>query len=90
MATDLTALSGLTGMNIYLLAVITIWSLCWKIAAMWKAAKKGNKGKGSLPWFIVLAIVNTVGILEILYIFVFSEIKLEESRKKVVKKKKRR
>jgi len=40
----------------------------WKGIALWKAAR--NK---SLAWFVVLFIVNTAGILEILYIFVFSK-----------------
>jgi len=57
------------GMNVWIFSAIMIWSLAWKLAALWKAARKG-----SLFWFIALALINTVGILEILYIFVFSEI----------------
>jgi uncharacterized membrane protein len=44
------------------------WTLIWKGLALWKAARKESK-----PWFIVLLLVNTVGLLEILYIFVFSK-----------------
>ncbi|MFH1456594.1 MAG: DUF5652 family protein [Patescibacteria group bacterium] len=51
-----------------LLTAIAIWSLIWKGFALWKTA--GNKSK---VWFVALLIVNTVGILEILYIFVFSK-----------------
>jgi hypothetical protein len=40
----------------------------WKGWALWKAAKNDQK-----VWFIVLLFVNTLAILEILYIFVFSE-----------------
>jgi hypothetical protein len=54
---------------------VVIWSLVWKGLALWKAARAGSK-----PWFIVLLIVNTVGILEILYIYVFSR----KSQKTVV------
>ena len=54
------------GMGI-LLAIVLIWSLVWKGLALWKAGRAGSK-----PWFIVLLVVNTVGILEILYIYVFS------------------
>jgi len=50
-----------------LLAIVLIWSLVWKGLALWKAGRAGSK-----PWFIVLLVVNTVGILEILYIYVFS------------------
>jgi hypothetical protein len=53
-----------------ILAVIFIWTYVWKLLALWKAATKK-----SVVWFIVLALVNTVGILEILYIFVFSKMK---------------
>ncbi len=50
------------------LVILAIWSVPWKGIALWKAAR--NK---SLAWFVVLFIVNTAGILEILYIFVFSK-----------------
>ncbi|KKU51198.1 MAG: hypothetical protein UX74_C0031G0021 [Parcubacteria group bacterium GW2011_GWA2_47_10b] len=45
-----------------------IWSLVWKGMALWKAAH--NR---SAVWFVVLLLVNTLGILEILYIFVFGK-----------------
>jgi len=47
---------------------LIIWSLAWKGIALWKAARAGSK-----KWFIALLIINTLGILEILYIFVFSK-----------------
>ena len=49
-------------------AVLMIWSVIWKGLALWRAAKLDSK-----IWFIALLIVNTVGILEILYLFVFSK-----------------
>lgn len=51
-----------------LVALLAIWVLIWKGVALWKAAE--NKSK---PWFVVLMLVNTVGILEIIYIFFFSK-----------------
>ena len=48
--------------------LIVIWSIIWKGIALWKAAKNNDKA-----WFIVLLIVNTVGILEIFYIYIFSK-----------------
>jgi len=48
--------------------IISIWSAIWKGFALWRAAI--NKQKA---WFIVMFIVNTAGILEILYLFVFSK-----------------
>jgi hypothetical protein len=53
-------------MSIYL--VMIVWSIIWKGFALWKAAQNGSK-----TWFIVMVLANTVGILEILYIFVFSK-----------------
>ena len=50
------------------LTIISLWSLIWKGFALWKSAKKNSP-----IWFIVLLVVNTMGILEILYIFVFSK-----------------
>jgi hypothetical protein len=55
--------------------IMFIWSYVWKLLALWKA------GKNNSPvWFIVLALVNTMGILEILYIFVFSKMKHSQRR----------
>ena len=54
---------------IFLLSIIGIWSLVWKGLALWKSSKRNQ-----LVWFVVLLVINTVGILEILYIFVFSEL----------------
>ena len=48
--------------------IIGIWSLPWKAVALWKAARNDNKW-----WFVILLLVNTVGILEILYIFIFAK-----------------
>jgi uncharacterized membrane protein YagU involved in acid resistance len=44
------------------------WSFLWKGIALWKAARNGSK-----VWYVVLLLINTLGILEILYIFVFSK-----------------
>lgn len=60
-----------TQINPWVLVVtilLWVWSVPWKGYALWKAA--GLKQKW---WFIVLLLVNTIGVLEILYIFVFSK-----------------
>jgi uncharacterized membrane protein YadS len=51
-----------------LIIILGLWSAVWKGFALYKAG--ANK---SVPWFVVLFILNTLGILEILYIFVFSK-----------------
>ncbi|MEK7658663.1 MAG: DUF5652 family protein [Patescibacteria group bacterium] len=58
---------GITTFSI-LIVVLAVWSLVWKGIALWKAARNSDK-----IWYIALLVVNTVGILEILYIFVFSK-----------------
>ena len=42
---------------------ILLWSLVWKGAALWTASRRGER-----IWFIVFLIVNTLGILEIVYL----------------------
>ena len=64
-----------------MLILVLIWSLIWKGLALWKSARKNH-----LIWFIVLLIVNTIGILEILYIFVFSKISLKNNKRKTAQK----
>ncbi|MFA5047465.1 MAG: DUF5652 family protein [Patescibacteria group bacterium] len=53
-----------------IMVVLAIWTIPWKGVALWKAARQGSKA-----WFIVLLIINTVSILDILYIFIFSKTK---------------
>ena len=48
--------------------LLLIWTLIWKGLALWKAAHAGSSA-----WFVVLLVLNTLGILEILYIYVFSK-----------------
>jgi len=64
-----------------LFIVVGIWSLIWKGLSLWKASTKK-----SVPWFIVLLIFNTIGILDILYIYVFSKMNLKKSSGKSKKK----
>ena len=54
---------------------LMIWSIIWKGLGLWKSARNGSK-----PWFIVMFILNTAGILEILYIFVFGKKKGKKSK----------
>jgi methionyl-tRNA synthetase len=51
-----------------LFSLAVAWSAVWKGIALWRAGRNG-----SLIWFIVLLLVNTLGILEIIYIFGLSQ-----------------
>ncbi len=51
----------------WLTLLAVVWTMPWKGVALWRAA--GNK---HLWWFIAIFILNTLAILEIIYIFAFS------------------
>jgi len=59
--------------NKILFLILALWSTVWKGIALWKSARNN-----SIPWFIVLLIVNLFGVLEILYIFIFSKKKEDD------------
>ena len=46
------------------LLLLAVWTFFWKGLALWHAAKNNDRG-----WFLVLLILNTMGILEIVYLF---------------------
>ena len=50
--------------EIALISVLAAWTLAWKGASLWHAAKDDSK-----PWFIALLLSNTAGLLDALYIF---------------------
>ena len=52
----------------FLFLALMVWNLIWKGIALWKAARNTHKA-----WFVIMLIVNTVGILEIIYIYGFSK-----------------
>lgn len=53
------------------LFLIFIWSTVWKGFALWRAARYGQRN-----WFIAILVLNTIGILEIIYLLYFSKKKL--------------
>lgn len=53
---------GAIGFTVFLI-IVALWAFTWKALALWHAAR----GKQRL-WFIALLLVNTVGILEIIYL----------------------
>ena len=57
------------------LIVLVLWSVVWKGLALWRAAKRGEK-----IWFVVFLLVNTAGILEIVYLFFITGAKLSDFR----------
>ncbi|MCE7897725.1 MAG: hypothetical protein DPW11_04550 [bacterium] len=49
---------------------LPLWSLFWKGLALWKSARNDER-----YWFVTLLVINTAGILEMLYLFLFAKTK---------------
>ena len=60
---EMDAVSQIFNYNNPIFYLIIVWSLIWKGIALWHAARNRQ-----LAWFIVLLVVNTIGILEIRYL----------------------
>ena len=50
---------------------LLVWSIAWKGLALWRASKNDQKN-----WFIAILVINTIGILEIVYLFGFAKKKM--------------
>ncbi|HVU75390.1 MAG TPA: DUF5652 family protein [Candidatus Paceibacterota bacterium] len=55
------------------LLIAILWNIVWKGLALWRAGRLGHKW-----WFIVMLVLNTFGILEIIYLFAISGAKLSD------------
>lgn len=86
MITGYESIATLLGVPIELIVIvitiITIWELIWKGIALWKC------GRNNQPiWFVFILLINSIGILPILYLLFFQK---KTVKPKVVLKKKRR
>jgi len=81
-----------TNLLIIILFALTSWSLVWKGLALWKAAQKKE-----VRWFLAILILNTLGILPIIYLILKKEkkilledksVEVKTTVKEIVKKKK--
>lgn len=57
----------------WIIISLLLWMIPWKGWALWRSARNGHMG-----WFVVLLIVNTLAILEIIYIFFVSQSKTKK------------
>lgn len=55
--------------NQWLILITLLWVLPWKGYALWIASKREDKW-----WFIALFLLNTLAILEIIYLFFVAKI----------------
>ena len=65
-----------------------VWSMFWKGLALWHASQRQQK-----IWFIVIFVVNTFGILDLIYLLFVAkaivEIKIVSDKKRTEPKKRR-
>lgn len=74
----LQSLSGGMPIPTWMILAVILWSIPWKGVALWKAAQLSHK-----KWFIILLIANTLGILDIFYIFFVAKnytVEIEETK----------
>jgi hypothetical protein len=60
-----------------LLFAAYLWTLLWKGIALWRAA-----GLKQRNWFVAILVLNTLGILELAYLFYFAKKRLTVSELK--------
>lgn len=53
----------ITDAQLAMMVALIVWELIWKGLALWRAAKLGQK-----YWYVVLLVLNTAGVLPILYL----------------------
>jgi hypothetical protein len=58
--------------NQWIVFPLVAWTLFWKGWALWRSARAGQK-----VWYVVLLILNTLGILEIIYIIITNKPKVK-------------
>jgi methionyl-tRNA synthetase len=53
---------------LFWLLPLAIWDLFWRGKALWRASKNNQVG-----WFIALLLVNSIGILPLIYLAFFAK-----------------
>lgn len=53
--------------------VAVLWSVFWKGLALWHSARNAQPW-----WFVIMLVVNTLGILEIVYLFGFAKLRFDQ------------
>jgi Family of unknown function (DUF5652) len=66
---------GITPTIIILFIFIALWEAVWKGIALWKSGK--NK---QFAWFVCIFVINTLGILPIIYLLFFQKHEGKERR----------
>ncbi len=56
-----------------LILALALWTIFWKGLALWHSGRRGQSW-----WFVIMLIVNTIGLLEIIYLFGVAKLKWSE------------
>jgi len=56
------------GLSWWIILAAAAWTIPWKGLALWSSARNGHRA-----WFVVLFLVNTLAVLEILYLVHFQK-----------------
>ncbi len=64
---------GVLALALPFFLVLLVWSVIWKGLALWHSARRGQYW-----WFAIILVVNTAGILEIIYLFAIAKMKFNE------------
>jgi magnesium-transporting ATPase (P-type) len=59
-----------------LLPIIVLWDVVWRGVSLWRAGRNGQK-----YWFVALLLVNSLGILPIIYLKFFQKIPKKANQK---------
>ncbi len=76
------ATADLLGLSTATFLVLLLWVIFWKGLALWHSARNSQT-----YWFIALLIINTAGILEIIYLVFFRK---DRKKKTLFGKRKRK
>ena len=53
----------LQNIPVWIIILIVLWDAIWRLIALWKSARNNH-----LIWFILIGIINSIGILPLIYI----------------------
>lgn len=67
-----------SSLGLTILLILLTWSMVLKALALWKSARNNERF-----WFIAILLLNTIGILEIAYLFFFAKEKMTLAKIKV-------
>jgi hypothetical protein len=67
---------------IFLVVLLVIWEMVWKGIALWRAGRNNQ-----VAWYVVIFILNTLGILPIIYLAFFQKNRNPVRTERIVERK---